>query len=396
MTPNFTNIDSATYFKRSPAEKIAYWELINRIKPTWLTPQDWVNMENKDLGLFNKEAEKFIFWKPSEYPMSVSVMWEWETLVDKMRATEKSNPRGYNDMIAYLGNLKAVMDQRVEDGTTALPVLEWAKRDLTKKNLEAWAFVVDPTKVMTNKEYADLLERQPTLKNFFQTVKGSKYQWDNQELGYGQFATPQDDAVIANFNKTKDLTTYVSTQFSRAVNELSKKVKQWTTSSSPLDISWAEEKLVELEWVLWFIKENELNTAPFRTSIESALANSYQVWEKLKSLRIKDNFPNLYWALINGLAIRGETAILQEVAQSQEQWTDLNVTKSWTQKQPTSRKLSESLWLMTPVTPISMIGWWVIPEKNKKKPAQLKDKFIRVEWQPQRVMSLSELLRMKK
>jgi hypothetical protein len=41
---------------------------------------------------------------------------------------------------------------------------------------------------------------------------------------------------------------------------------------------------------------------------------------------------------------------------------------------------------------VTAIEWWVIPEK-KSKPAQLKDKFIRVEWEPERVKSLSELLK---
>ncbi len=45
---------------------------------------------------------------------------------------------------------------------------------------------------------------------------------------------------------------------------------------------------------------------------------------------------------------------------------------------------------------MTQIEGGMIPEKNKKKPAQLKDKFLRVESKPTRVMSLSELLRSKK
>ena len=61
------------------------------------------------------------------------------------------------------------------------------------------------------------------------------------------------------------------------------------------------------------MKENQLNTAPFRDSVQSALANSYQIWDKLKDIDIKNTLPHLYEALLKGLAIRGEKNIVQDI-----------------------------------------------------------------------------------
>ena len=43
-------------------------------------------------------------------------------------------------------------------------MLESTGRDRTKKNIKAGNISVDPTQIMNQNEYADLLERSPTLK----------------------------------------------------------------------------------------------------------------------------------------------------------------------------------------------------------------------------------------
>ncbi len=64
-----TNIDRANYFKRSPEEKKAYWATVNRIKPTAITPEQWLELERTDLELFNARAKDYIFEAPTEYPL---------------------------------------------------------------------------------------------------------------------------------------------------------------------------------------------------------------------------------------------------------------------------------------------------------------------------------------
>lgn len=197
------------------------------------------------------------------------------------------------------------MDKRIDDGNTAIPLLEGTARDITKKNIKDGKMAVDPTKRMTQKEYADLLERSPTLQAFWKEVKGS-FGEVTEGVGRGQFATPQDDAVISNYKKTQALTTSVSNQFNKAVANLRSTFKTGTSSTDKVDVSKAKEKVEELEGILSFVKENELYTKPFKASIESGLANASDVWKSLKSLNLKDNFPRVYEALIVGLAIRGD------------------------------------------------------------------------------------------
>lgn len=197
------------------------------------------------------------------------------------------------------------MDKRIDDGSTAMPLLEGTARDITKKNIKDGTMTVDPTKRMTQKEYADLLERSPTLQAFWKEVRGS-FGEVTEGVGRGQFSTPQDDAVISNYKKTQALTTSVSNQFNKAVANLRSTFKTGTSSTDKVDVSKAKEKVEELEGILSFVKENELYTKPFKASIESGLANASDVWKSLKSLNLKDNFPRVYEALIVGLAIRGD------------------------------------------------------------------------------------------
>lgn len=45
LTPDFGNIDRANYFQLNGDQKLAYWSKVNQIKPTGLTPAQWVSME---------------------------------------------------------------------------------------------------------------------------------------------------------------------------------------------------------------------------------------------------------------------------------------------------------------------------------------------------------------
>lgn len=383
LTPNYTNIDSSKYFQLTPDQKRKFWD-----NHGWVGNQ-MLNLESTNLGEFNRLASKYIFKAPSEYSLTTSAVPEWKNTIDLIKETEQSDPRLYNDFISFIWNWKSAMDRRVEKWWTPLPMLESTGRDRTKKNIRSGNISVDPTQIMNQNEYADLLERSPTLKWFLTEVK--QWWWEtDQTRWYGQFATPQDDAVISNFNKTQALTTYVSTQFWRVVNNLKKTLENTgNTSTEKLDISEARRRLVELDGVIGFMKENQLNTAPFRDSIQSALANSYQIWDKLKDVDIKNSLPHLYEALLKGLAIRGEKNIVQDIVIRNSDQQTQNNTK-WTSWQQTLSKM-----LSTPVSPIQIPEWWILPDNKKKvKPKDLKDTYYKVPTAPQKkVVSLSEMLK---
>lgn len=95
LIPNFTNIDSANYFDRTPEQKLAYWNQVNQIKPTGLTPEQWVGMEGKDLETFNKTAKDYIFKAPGEYPLGLSKVDhdKGEDVLDNMKKIETIDPR---------------------------------------------------------------------------------------------------------------------------------------------------------------------------------------------------------------------------------------------------------------------------------------------------------------
>lgn len=394
LTPDFGNIDRANYFQLNGDQKLAYWSKVNQIKPTGLTPAQWVSMEWKDLWVFNTQAKQYIFQPPSEYPLGFTKLKEWETTLENMKKLETTDPRWYNDIVSLLGNLKSTMDDRVDEWKVAFPVLEWTARDITKKNLKDGKVSVDPTKMMTQKEYADLMERSPTLKLFWDEVKGKGGQ-TAEWIGNGQLSTPQDDSVIAGYKKTQALTTSLSNQINKVVASLQSDVSSGEKSTDKLDTSKAKRKAEELEGVLSFIKDNELYTSPFRKSIESGMANASATWKALRDLDIKNTFPNIYEALVGGLMIRWEHG-KSEIKDIQATPTPQPPAKgTW---RGLSSKLS-SVWTATATTSTStsaaVPAMTVAPADKKKKLGKidLKDKYYRAQpWQAGKVLSLTELL----
>ena len=396
-----TNIDRANYFKRSPEEKKAYWATVNRIKPTAITPEQWLELERTDLELFNARAKDYIFEAPTEYPLWFKKTVEGGDAIDVVKELRKTDPRGYNDIVSYAGNFYRAMQNRVDDGLSPVPELSPTKESITKAHIKTGRFEFDPTQRMTQKQYTELLsdDKNPTLKEFLNGIRGSGTDTIDESgnlvfkqlRGAGQYSTPQDDAVIAQYHGDKALTTSISASIGWFIQKLQSMAKQWDKATDKLDYSKVEPKLRELEWLLQFVEWSGLATADFRTSLQSTLGNASNIWEKIKGLNIRDKFPVLYREILNGLQIRGES--VSNVANIQK----VNTIPTWPQKTwaPTSGKMSLSsmLWWVTQVT---QIEGGMIPEKNKKKPAQLKDKFLRVESKPTRVMSLSELLRSKK
>ncbi len=88
-----TNIDRANYFQKSPEEKRTYWEIVNRIKPTGLTPDQWLGIERNNLEIFNKQAKDYIFEAPTEYPLGFKKTVEGGDAIDMIKELRKTDPR---------------------------------------------------------------------------------------------------------------------------------------------------------------------------------------------------------------------------------------------------------------------------------------------------------------
>lgn len=110
-----TNIDRSNYFRKTPEEKKAFWEVANRIKPTGLTPDEWLDIERKNLEIFNKQAKDYIFEAPTEYPLGFKKTVEGGDAIDMIKELRKTDPRGYNDIVSYAGNFYRAMQNRVDD-----------------------------------------------------------------------------------------------------------------------------------------------------------------------------------------------------------------------------------------------------------------------------------------
>ena len=277
---------------------------------------------------------------------------KWDkSVVQNWIAMKDINEKLFNDTMAYIGKVAMDEDMRKENGVTL---------DLNKlqKNIDGSLQPLDT-------------EANLAFDKAVKTISDS---------------TSQDDAVIADKTGKSPLTTSFTNSYRDAIGNFWKYIQtEW--------IDGAKKRLDQVEKMTQVV----LATAPFTNNFIDALSLAnfdMKSWLMdmakigLKAEEIKARYPSLYDTLIQALDLRGEYV--------PKDWLDnqqnLSTIPTWTQTtQPTSRKLSESLGLLTPVTAIE---WWVIPEKQSK-PAQLKDKFIRVEWQPQIVQSLSELLKSK-